>query len=173
MKLAVTLALLFALVPTANAYRFEGSVERVLDGETLQVRETSKKSRLVHLAGIDAPAKGQKFFDSSRESLRKLALRKKVSVEWDKYNEACTRVKPKESCGVIGRVVLADGTDVSLAQVKRGMAFFNERRMEELSTPDRTMYGDAESDARRTRLGLWKQKKPVPPWEFRKKRHGG
>ena len=37
---------------------------------------------------------------------------------------------------------------------------------------DRALYEDAEAKAREKGLGLWRDPEPVPPWEWRRERHG-
>ncbi|MBT3918032.1 MAG: nuclease, partial [Nitrosomonadales bacterium] len=36
------------------------------------------------------------------------------------------------------------------------------------SQVDRESYSKAELDAKRNQLGLWKEKKPIAPWKWRK-----
>lgn len=57
--------------------------------------------------------------------------------------------------------------DVGLAQITQGLAWHFKAYEREQSTEDRARYGDAEVEARAKRAGLWADKAPVPPWEWR------
>ena len=37
----------------------------------------------------------------------------------------------------------------------------------EQSTADRVKYSDAELEARRQKIGLWRDPNPIPPWDYR------
>jgi endonuclease YncB( thermonuclease family) len=63
--------------------------------------------------------------------------------------------------------VLLDGEDVNLEQVEAGMAWHYKKYQGEQSVSDRVKYADAERDARRRKLGLWRDPDPMPPWEYR------
>ncbi len=64
--------------------------------------------------------------------------------------------------------VLVDGQDVNLAQVKAGMAWFYRYYQKELSVENRQRYAQAEDKARANKKGLWQNKSPLPPWEWRR-----
>ncbi len=149
----------------AYADRLEGTVIRVTSGDRLVLKETeTKKRHNLELAGIMAPIKGQPYFDSSLAALHKLVRKKTVIFDWDKVAERCKQ-RPS-TCPKIGRL-LVDSKDINLEQVKKGMAWHDIRHMDEQTTPDRTLYNEAESEARLHRVGLWKMKKPVAPWQFK------
>ncbi len=154
----------------AFGYTLRGTVTKVLDGQCVVIKDEKKKLHTIRMSGIDIPLEGQKFHNSATLNLVKLAMKKKVTIEWDKYDDYCEKAKiPKKKCWKVGQVLL-DGVDLNLEQVKAGFAWHSPFRMNEQSTPDRTLYGEAELKAREKKAGLWKEKKPVPPWEF--KRHG-
>ena len=67
----------------------------------------------------------------------------------------------------VGKVVY-NGTDVCLEQIKLGMAWHYKQYESEQSKEDREIYAQAELSARANAIGLWKDKQPSPPWEFRK-----
>ena len=47
------------------------------------------------------------------------------------------------------------------------MAWVFHRYLKELEEPRRAVYGAAEDDARAARRGLWSEREPMPPWEWR------
>ena len=59
-------------------------------------------------------------------------------------------------------------TDVSLEQLRAGLAWWYREYAKEQSAEDRASYAAAEEEARTRRIGLWKDPKPVPPWEWRR-----
>lgn len=64
-------------------------------------------------------------------------------------------------------VVMVDGQDANLAQVKAGMAWWYRQYQREQSAAQRSSYEAAEAAARAGRMGLWSDAGPVPPWEWR------
>jgi endonuclease YncB( thermonuclease family) len=64
--------------------------------------------------------------------------------------------------------------DVGLAQITMGMAWWYRKYAHEQSAEDQGRYEFAEQEARTKKVGLWQDKNPQPPWEFRKaKRYEG
>ena len=53
-----------------------------------------------------------------------------------------------------------------------GMAWHYKEYQHEQTTQDRLVYRDEEESAKARRVGLWKDAKPVPPWEWRKTKNG-
>ena len=150
-KFAVLLAAALFCQPVF-AERIEGKVVAVLDGDTITVVDSSWQSHRFRLAGIDAPEKKQPFGQRSKQSLSNMVYGKRVSVDFeerDRYGR------------LIGTVMLPSG-DVNLAQVRAGMAWHYKRY-----SSDQT-YAKAEDDAKRSGRGLWSDKNPVPPWDWRR-----
>jgi endonuclease YncB( thermonuclease family) len=52
-----------------------------------------------------------------------------------------------------------------------GLALHNAYQNEQ-PTQDRLVYRDEEESAKARRVGLWKDAKPVPPWEWRRGQSG-
>jgi endonuclease YncB( thermonuclease family) len=67
--------------------------------------------------------------------------------------------------------VLLDNKDINLEQVKRGLAWHYKQYEREQDVSDRALYAQGEYLAQKANLGLWKDKNPVPPWDFRKIPH--
>jgi endonuclease YncB( thermonuclease family) len=149
--------LLFVTAQWAFAETLRGKVIRIADGDTLTILDARKKEHRIRLAGIDAPERRQAHYETSRQSLAKLAFGKAVIVEWHKRD-------------VYGRLVgkvEADRQDVGLAQLRAGQAWWFRRYANEQTMFDRSRYEAAELDARRNGRGLWKTGRPTPPWEWR------
>lgn len=143
---------------TVLASELVGHVVGVLDGDTIDVLTPTKTQVRVRLAGIDAPEKGQAFGNVAKKELSDLVFGKQVTVEWRK----------KDRYGrTVGKVIV-DGVDANLKMVEAGLAWHYKQYAREQSPADRASYDRAEEDARATGIGLWGDKQPVPPWEFRK-----
>lgn len=128
-----------------------GSVTRIIDGDTLVVLDTADVQHRIRLSSIDAPESKQPFGTKSKEALADLVKGKQVSVEVtgrDKYGRELGTI-------YIGSV------NVNRKMLELGMAWHYRRY-----SKDESLAG-AEKEARVARVGLWADKEPVPPWEWR------
>ena len=143
---------------TSNAATLQGKVVGVADGDTITVLDASNTQHKIRLQGIDAPEKAQAYGQKSKQSLHQLIHSQQVTVDFDK----------KDKYGrTVGKVVL-NGTDICLEQIKLGMAWHYKQYASEQTAVDREIYAKAELAARSDAIGLWKDKNPTPPWDFRK-----
>jgi endonuclease YncB( thermonuclease family) len=131
-------------------------VVAIHDGDTVSVlrREGSGPREIrIRLSGIDAPERGQAFGDRAKRTLSQLAFRQDVRI-WesgqDRYGRTLARLYRAE-----------DGLDLNLELVRRGFAWHY------LRFSDEGALAEAEQAARSRRLGLWSDKAPIPPWEYR------
>lgn len=140
-----------------------GEVVGLADGDTVTVLDSSHRQHKVRLMGIDAPEKAQPFGTRSKQALSAAVFRQTVTVEWrklDRYGR------------IIGRVMVK-GRDANLAQVEAGLAWHYVAYASEQAPEDRSAYAAAEARARGQGRGLWQDRGPVAPWDFRHaKRHG-
>lgn len=127
------------------------------DGDTITVLDYRYTQHKVRVAGIDAPEKGQAFGNRAKAQLAILVMGKPVDVQWRK----------KDRYGRIVGVVRVNGTDVGFEQVRAGMAWHYKAYSKEQSPEDRATYSAAEDEARLARRGLWADKSPQPPWDYR------
>jgi len=158
MKKLLLAGLLLALSAHADADVIAGRVVAVADGDTITVRDASHKEYKVRLSGIDAPEKAQPFGAAAKKSLSSLVSGKEVTVDL---------IRRGYYPHVVGKV-LVDGLDVNLVQIERGMAWFFRHYQNEHPTEDSEKYMQAQGAAENKRVGLWADKNPTPPWEFRK-----
>lgn len=70
---------------------------------------------------------------------------------------------------MIGKVQV-NGQDVNLEQVRRGCGWHYKKYQHEQTLDDRLSYNAAEGSARASRVGLWADSEPMPPWDWRKAR---
>jgi len=155
-----------ASVATVPSGRFKAHVVRVADGDTLTAQTTDGQQIKVRLARIDAPETGhgakrpgQSFSDASTRSLRQLVGNNTVSLdcpETDRYQ--------RHVCWVY-----ADGVDVNLEQVKRGMAWvYRPPRASRRELLALSPLMDAQDAARRAGRGMWIDADPTAPWDWRR-----
>jgi micrococcal nuclease len=149
-----------SLAATASAESLTGKVIGVMDGDTIEVLDTTKRPRKIRLEGIDAPEKEQAFGNRSKQHLSDQVFGKQVEVVFsktDKYGRT------------IGKVMIY-GKDANLEQVRAGFAWHYKEYQKEQSAADRSLYAEAETSARAVKSGLWRDPQPMAPWEWR---HGG
>jgi micrococcal nuclease len=153
---------LFLLACSVQAETLTGRVVGVADGDTITVLDANRQQHKIRLSGIDAPEKSQPFGDRSKQSLSALVFDKQVAVEWNK----------RDRYGRTVGKILVNGVDANLSQVKAGMAWWYRDYAKEQSAADRRLYEQTEQQAQAQRLGLWSDKNPTPPWDFRHARAG-
>ena len=144
MKSILLLAMLYA-----SLFAFVGKVVSIHDGDTITVLQ-GKQQVKVRLFGIDAPELKQPYGKKSKQFLVNLVAGKVVEVEEngkDRYKRT------------IGTIYLND-TDINAQMVENGYAWAY-RKFSKKYTPQ-------ESQAKKQGLGLWRDKEPTPPWEWRR-----
>ena len=143
--------------PGATVRTVTGRVVRVSDGDTITVLGPENRQYKIRLNGIDAPESGQDFGQVSKKSLARLVHGRQVRVTWqkeDRYDR------------ILGRVFVGS-TDVNLAQLSAGMAWYYRQYESDVPVADRAPFERAEREARQSRRGLWSAGSATPPWEFR------
>ena len=150
--------------PSQNSRSSTGKMEvnakvvRISDGDTFEVIFDGKKEKKrIRMLAIDAPELKMKGGAESKKSLTDL-IKKCVFVQ-QAYEDQYKRVVGK---------VLCDGQDLNLEQIKNGHAWLYERHRKDAFAGDGTKYAEAQKYAKEHNLGLWKEKNPKAPWEWRK-----
>ncbi|MEM3335614.1 MAG: thermonuclease family protein [Thermoplasmata archaeon] len=163
-KIFTLLVFVLICLPT-YIYAFSCTVTRVIDGDTFHClpektlfgAKVHKDSTIsVRLRGIDAPEKRQSYGEEARLSLKELIGGKIVKLD----------VKDIDRYGRVVAYVWLGNININLEQVKRGMAW---AYVEYLDRPYASEFYEAEKQARKQKLGLWKESNPTPPWEWRKR----
>lgn len=145
----------FLLLPAlAFASSFSGKVVGISDGDTISVMRDGKAVK-VRLAGIDCPERKQPFGTKAKQFTSDMAFAKIVTVEVkdvDRFQR------------IVGEVILPDGRSLNRELVKVGLAWWYRKY-----SKDETL-GRLEEAARSGKEGLWGDRHPIPPWEFRKQK---
>ncbi|WP_462427877.1 thermonuclease family protein [Fusobacterium varium] len=133
------------------AVAISGKVIRVSDGDTLLLQSGSQRIK-VRMYGIDAPELKQSYGEDSKSYLEKRILNKNVDVKVineDKYGRKVGKVFYKNK-------------DINLEMIKTGNAWFYEYHAKKEKE-----YRKASKSAQEQKLGLWKDKNPQNPRNFR------
>ena len=127
----------------------------VTDGDNLTVIGSDNEQVLIRLHGLDCPELKQSFGENAKEFTSKLCFGKIIMYQMigiDRFDRT------------IAAVFLDDGKELNLEILKAGLAWHFERYAK------RQDYADAEEAARKGGIGLWADKAPTPPWEWRQER---
>ncbi len=138
----------------ANSLELIGKVIKVSDGDTITLLTDDKVSHKVRLNDIDAPEKKQPFGSKSRDNLASYIAGEIVTV----------RYKSKDRYGRVLGTIYFDNLDINLQQVKNGYAWVYKQYSKN------QIYYKEEQKARDLKKGLWIEKEPIAPWEFRKQK---
>ena len=147
--------LLFLFSPSPAVADFFGPVISVLDGDTIEVMQNQHPER-IRLYGIDCPEKGQAYGKRAKQVTSALVFAKQVSLQ--------THGKDKHG-RTLAEVLLSDGTNVNHTLVETGWCWWHRKY-----APRNAVLEELETEAREGRKGLWVDPKPVPPWEWRKRK---
>lgn len=156
MKRRITALLLILFVcASGQAFAWTGQVVSVTDGDTIKVLQDGRETK-IRLYGVDCPEKnGQAFGMKAKDFTASLVAGKLVDVEpvdQDRYGRT------------VGIVTVA-GLNLNGELVKNGFAWVYRQycRRGECS-----VWLQNESRARESRIGLWLDPVPMPPWDWRR-----
>lgn len=156
--LLLCLAAAVALLSPAFAETLLGRCVGVADGDTctllLSDDAGGKRTEKIRFHAIDAPESHQAYGKAAKKFVSGLIYGKDIRVEAqtrDKYGR------------LIGKIYVGD-TFVNLEVVKAGYAWWFRQY-----GAGETAIAEAEEAARAARRGLWQDKAPVAPWDFRHK----
>ena len=149
----IAMTLLSLWLAATSGPTLTGKVVAVHDGDTFTLQSGSSLYK-VRLAEVDAPEMGQVFGQQARRFTEELALGRRVRVNIsliDKYDRR------------VGTVIIEDGRVLNEELVHAGLAWYY--RVSPVRNP---RLQRLEQGAFQNRLGLWVEKDPIPPWEFRR-----
>lgn len=129
-------------------------VIRIIDGDTIHVRDMAGTPHRIRLAMIDAPEKAQPYGEEAAKKLSELLHTGIVRLKAkciDKYNREVA-------------FVYCEGKDVSAEMLKEGMALHYHMNFD-----DCELYDRIQARIQQDKKGLWAQSKVEKPWEYRKK----
>lgn len=151
-RLVLSLLALIITASISSAQRFPVKVIGISDGDTFTVINRDNLQLKIRVYGIDAPEKKQAYGNKSKQALSALIFGKSIEID----------VQSQEKWGrYVAKVYTPDGQDVALLMLQSGMAWHYTRFDQ---TPS---YAKAQETAKKAGKGLWADKNPVAPWDFR------
>ena len=136
----------------------DGLIIKVVDGDTVQIKNADNETLKIRLKHIDAPELDQEFGNESKLILQRFILNKKVTVIGDKKD------KYKRLLGVIS----LDEMDINLEMIKAGAAWhFKKYAKFDQTEYQYQIYDQNEHQAKLKKIGLWKEN-AISPWLWRK-----
>lgn len=146
----IVLFLVLILSIDCQADTFAWRVTSIVDGDTLKMA-SGENEIPVRLHNIDAPEKGQPFGDKARSLLNVLCSNRTVLV------------RPQGRDGfkrLLAEVILPPTRSVNLELVSQGLAWT-------IRPTDGSPFFAAQLHASGLRKGLWSDRQPIPPWDWR------
>lgn len=150
---------LFLVFLLFSSFVFSQSVLRakvvgVKDGDTVVVLDSLHHQTTLRLAEIDCPEKNQPFGTKAKQFTSDQIYRKQIKyvvTDIDRYGRS------------IAMIYYDDNKYLSAELIKNGLAWHYKR----YSTSKEL--ANFENSARLQKVGLWYDKSPIEPWEWRRK----
>ncbi len=135
-----------------SLYSQSGKDIKIKDGDTVVVLDSLGNQTTLRLAEVDCPESSQAFGNRAKQFTANEVGNKIITYKVDskdRYGRSITKV-------------FYDGKYLSKEIIKNGFGWHYKQYSisKELA--------QIEISAKKNSLGLWKDKAPVPPWEFRK-----
>lgn len=150
------------ILNVTQALAWTGEVVGVHDGDSITVRRADTgKTAKVRIYGVDCLELGQPYGDKARDLTARVLLGKTVQVIPAQKARSYKRV-------VGGIVLLGDMLVLQDALVSSGFAWVDDRYCK-MAVCD--LWRLHQREARAAGRGLWRDKNPVPPWQWRRIKH--
>jgi len=160
-KLSHLLFFILFLIPCISfSATITGKVVSVADGDTITVLTSQNKQITIRLAAIDTPEKGQAFGQKAKDFTSSMVAGKNVNIEpetIDRYGRT------------VG-IVSVNGSNLNEQIVRHGYGWVYRQYCKGAFCAD---WLQLEKQAREAGIGLWADKNPTPPWEWRQSQRNG
>ncbi|MGL6267303.1 MAG: thermonuclease family protein [Chitinophagaceae bacterium] len=128
------------------------TVYKIIDGDSFEGRANGQNYR-IRLFGIDAPEKGQDFYQKSKDRLGQLCKEGPIII----------KIRNKDYFGRwVADGYTQKGECINQTMVKEGFAWHFTKYSKDATLKK------LERDARDAQIGIWSLKNPTAPWEYRK-----
>ncbi len=150
--IGLVVALVLAAAP---AMAWQGRVRSVPDGDSLTVERAGRTVK-IRLYGIDSPEYRQPVWLEARDFTRRLVSGRSVEIE----------PMDRDNYGRVVALVVRDGVLINRELVRAGHAWQYPRYCRSRALcAEMASLQDA---ARAERLGLWRDRSPLPPWKWKR-----
>ncbi|TMI65788.1 MAG: nuclease [Bacteroidetes bacterium] len=131
-----------------------GKVIKIKDGDTIDILFNGKPLT-IRFAHIDCPEykSKQPFGTNARQFTSDLCFGQTVTIENDQKFDRYKRL--------IGVVINEKGQNLNKELIKAGLAWHFKKYSNDSS------YAELENKARQSKIGLWADSSPTPPWDWR------
>lgn len=130
----------------------EAKVTYFYDGDTVKIQDGTWSYKL-RISNIDAPERNQSYGKKARRALMQFCKHARIDVAmtgFDKYHRQLGELYCNQQ-------------PVSTHMVANGHAWVYRQHSNDI------WLNELEASAKQQKLGLWRQKKPIPPWQWRKR----
>jgi micrococcal nuclease len=151
MKRCAIVLVIILLASVSMAGAWTGKVVKIMRADEYQVLTPEGQIERVRVYGIDCPQEPQAFGREARLYSNKMLLGKDVEIEpllRDHFNRIIAYVH-------------INGLSIGEELLKQGLAWWYKKYV-----PWELGLAQIEDQARETKIGLWADRAPVPPWEF-------
>jgi len=155
MKILLTLFIIAVAIPSGFGQVIQGKVVGVTDGDTFTLLVQDSTLVKVRLANIDCPEKKQPFSNNAKQFTSDAVFGKVISLKKlssDRYRR------------IIAVVYYGDSINLNQQLVKNGLAWDYVKYSKD------TLLMEYQKNARIMKLGLWRDKNPIAPWNWRDKK---
>jgi endonuclease YncB( thermonuclease family) len=153
-----------AQTPGQTVSEFAWVDKTIPDGDTISVKTKKDGRKLrVRFLGIDTPETKQLHGPESQKTLENMIRAADYQVE--------LRYQKTDQYGRAVALVFAKGKNLNLEQIKNGSAWYYRQFAKDLRAVDPeapAAFDKAEKEARAERRGLWADRNPQAPWDWRK-----
>jgi endonuclease YncB( thermonuclease family) len=152
--------ILFLLPSISFSQSITGKVISVADGDTITILTKQNEQIKVRLSAIDTPEGDQAYGNKAKDFTSSMVFGKQVSIEpetIDKYGRTVA-------------MVFVDGMNLNREIVANGHGWVFKKYCTKSFCDD---WLKIEEKARNAGIGLWKDKDPTPPWEWRQSQRNG
>jgi len=137
---------------TVPAEEIRLTVYKIIDGDSFEGRANGQNFR-IRLFGIDAPEKGQDFYQKSKDRLGQLCKEGPIII----------KLRNKDYFGRwVADGFTSKGEFINQTMVKEGLAWHFTKYSKDATLKK------LERDARDAQIGIWSLRNPTAPWEYRK-----
>lgn len=146
--------ILIFLPTTSFPTSITGKVISVADGDTITILTPKNEQIKVRLSAVDCPEKQQAFGQKAKDFTSSMVAGKQVTIEPDTIDKYGRTVA----------MIYVNGSNLNKEVVSNGYGWVYRKYCHKPFCED---WLKLEEKARNAGIGLWADKNPTPPWEWR------